>query len=244
MIWIDNAGHLVYGTYNGATDEVTSPGTYNNGLWHFVVAEIGPSGQQLWVDGSEVASNSAYTIAQNYTGYWHLGWGYESTWPDAPTNNFLTGSLSEAAIVPSQLTGAQITTLYGATSTTSLATTMGSLAPTSYWPMQNPPSSVCGTTEVTVQQTVGTTKTCIYPAAAGACPVPTSAYLVTGLGTHSITVPTSATPVTVTTTMELSAASPAGVVGLHELPDVGFTCVRSSTLWSAAVTYSSAWVQL
>ncbi len=243
-IWIDNAGHLVYGTYNGATQEVTSPGTYNNGLWHFVVAEIGPSGQQLWVDGTEVASNASNTTAQNYTGYWHLGWGYESTWPDPPTNNYLTGSLSEAAIIPTQLTGAQITALYGATSTSTLATTMGALAPTSYWPLQNPPSSVCGTTELTVQQTVGTTKTCIYPAAPGACPVPSATYLVTGLGTRNISVPTSSTPVTVTITMELSATPPSGMLGLHELPGVGFSLSKSPTLWSAATTYASAGVQL
>jgi hypothetical protein len=243
-IWIDNTGHLVFGTYNGATQEVTSPSAYNNGLWHFVVAEIGPTGQQLWVDGSEVASNAAYTTAQNYTGYWHLGWGYESTWPDPPTNSYLSGSLSEAAIVPTQLTGAQITTLYGATSTSTFATSMGSLAPTSYWPLQNPPSGVCGTTELTVQQTVGATNTCIYPAAAGACAAPTAANLVTGLGTRSITVPTAGTPVTVTITMELSATPPAGVLGLHELPGVEFSSARSSTPWSAAITYASAWVQL
>jgi hypothetical protein len=243
-VWIDNTGHLVYGTYNGATQEVTSPGTYNNGLWHFVVAEIGATGQQLWVDGTEVASNAAYVTAQNYTGYWHLGWGYESTWPDPPTTSYLPGSVSEMAVVPSSLTGAQIASLYGASSAAAFAATMGSLAPTSYWPLQVPASSTCGTTELTVQETVGAVNTCVYPAAAGACPAPTAGNLVGGLGTRSVQPPTAATPVTVTVTMKLSGASPVGVVGLHEMPDLGFGSTRSSTLWSAQITYPAAWMQL
>jgi Concanavalin A-like lectin/glucanases superfamily len=243
-IWIDNTGHLVFGTYNGATDEVTSPSTYNNGQWHLVVAEIGAAGQELWVDGTEVASNTAYTTAQNYTGYWHLGWGYESTWPDAPTNNYLLGSLSEAAIIPSQLTAGQISSLYTATSATALAATMTSLTPTSYWPLQDTASGVCGTTEITVQQVAGSTTSCIYPAGTGACPAPNATYLVTGLGSRALTVPTAATSVSITITMKLSAASPAGVLGLHELPGIEFGSSRTATLWSALLGYQASSVQL
>ena len=87
---------------------MTSPSAYNNGQWHLVVAEIGPSGQQLWVDGVKVASNPSVTSAQNYTGYWHLGWGYETGWANAPANAYLTGSLAEAVVVPAQLSAASI----------------------------------------------------------------------------------------------------------------------------------------
>lgn len=243
-VWLDNAGHLVYGTYNGATQEVTSPGTYNDGLWHQVVAEVGSAGQQLWVDGSMVASNAAYTTAQNYTGYWHLGWGVETSWPDPPSVSYLNGSVSEVAVVPSQLTSGQVATLFAATSTASLATDVGTLAPSSYWPLQDTASGSCGTTELTVQQTVGAAVNCVYPAGAGTCAAPAPAYLVTGFGSRALTAPTSSTPVTVTVTMKLSAVSGAGLLGLHELPDIGFGAIRSSTLWSAQITYPAAWVQL
>ncbi len=136
QLWLDNSGKLVFGVYPGATDEVTSPSAYNNGQWHLAVAVLGASGQQLYVDGTKVVSNSSVTTAQSYTGYWHVGWASESSWPDAPTSSYFNGSLAEAAIVPSQLSAAQITTLYGEASTSAFATYMGGLSPTSYWPMQ------------------------------------------------------------------------------------------------------------
>ena len=73
-------------------DEITSPSAYNNGAWHMVVAEVGSSGTQLYVDNIEVASNASYTTAQSYTGYWHLGWDYEWYWTDPPTSNYFSGS--------------------------------------------------------------------------------------------------------------------------------------------------------
>jgi len=243
-VWLDDAGHLVYGTYNGATQEVTSPGTYNDGLWHQVVAEVGPAGQQLWVDGSEVAANAAFTTAQNYTGYWHVGWGVESSWPDAPSVSYLNGSLSEVAVLAGQLTAGQVSTLVAAASTTSLATDVGGLAPTSYWPVQDAASGSCGSTELTVQQAVGTTVDCVYPAGPGACPAPAPAYPVTGLGTRSLTAPSPGAPVTVTLTMRLSAPAGSGLAGLHELTGIAFGAAQSSTLWSAQISYPSAEVQL
>jgi hypothetical protein len=244
QMWLDNSGKLVFGVYPGATDEVTSTGAYDNGQWHMVVAETGSAGQTLWVDGVKVASNTAVTTAQDYTGYWHLGWASEVNWPDPPTSSYLSGSLSEVAIVPSQLSSSQIAALYSAGSTAAFAADVTALSPTSYWPLQDSASSICGTAEVTVQQTVGTTSTCIYPAGTGACPAPSATYLVTGLGVRAATAPTSANAVTVKITMELSAVAGAGVLGLHMLPGIVFGTTRSSTLWSAQLFYPSASVQL
>src|ERR1039458_9497910 len=222
MLWVDNSGKLVWAVWPGAADEITSPSAYNNGAWHMVVAEIGPSGQQLWVDGSEVARNSAGTSAQSYTGYWHLGWAAEGGggWPEAPTDLYLAGSLSQVAVIPTQLGSSQISTLYNAGSYGAYAIDVRALSPTAYWPLQDSASNVCGTTEITVQQTVGATNTCIFPAASGTCAAPSSSSLVTGLGVRSITAPTSSAAVTIKVTMELSSASPAGVLGLHELADI------------------------
>ncbi len=245
LIWVDNSGKVVWGVNPGTRDEVTSSSAYNNGAWHMVVAKIGSAGQQLWVDGTEVGSNSSVTSAQSFTGYWHIGWGNdEATWSDAPTSSFLSGSLSQVAIIPSQLSSAQISTLYNAGSAAAFMLDMGQLSPTSYWPLQDSASNICGTTEITVQQTVGATNTCIYPSAAGTCAAPSSAYLVTGLGVRSITAPTAGTPVSVTVTVKLSAASPTGVLGLHELAGIAFGTAKPSTLWSAQIAYPYAWSQL
>jgi hypothetical protein len=51
-------------------------------------------------------------------------------------------------------------------------------------------------------------------------------------------------PATVTTRMELSAASGSGVAGLHMLTDLAFGTSISSTLWAAGVSYPLASVEL
>ena len=245
LLWVDNTGHLVWGVYNNAFDEITSPSAYNNGAWHMVVAEVGSSGTQLYVDNTEVASNASYTTAQSYTGYWHLGWGYELYWTDPPTSSYFSGSLSEAAVIPTQLTASQISTLYNTSSTATFALAIGQLSSSSYWPLQDSSSNICGTSEITVQQTVGLTNTCVYPAAAGTCPAPSSSYLVVGLGTRSGSVVAgSGSPVTVTIKMELSAGSGTSVAGLHILPDIAFAMSISSRTWTAQVFYPASSVEL
>jgi len=243
-LWLDNTGKLVWGVYNGATSEVTSPMAYNDGNWHMAVVEIGSSGQQLWVDGTRVAFNASVTSAQNYTGWWHLGWGYEGSWSDAPTHPYLSGSLAQVAIIPTQLAGSDVGNLYADTSAASFEADMGGYSPTAYWPLGDSASNVCGTTEVTVQQTVGSTNTCIYPSAAGVCAGPSSAYLITGLGSQSIRAPVSGTTVAIKVTMELSGASGVPINGLHLLPDISFAMTKAPTLWSAQIAYSSASVML
>jgi hypothetical protein len=44
--------------------------------------------------------------------------------------------------------------------------------------------------------------------------------------------------------MELSGASPAGVLGLHELADITYGSALSSTVWAAQLSYPSATSQL
>jgi hypothetical protein len=244
LLWMDNAGHLVWGVYdNYVTDEITTAAAYNTGAWVMAVAEVGSSGSQLYVNGSRQAHDNSYTAAQSFTGYWHLGWGYEVGWPDGPTSGYLNGSVSEAAVIPSQLSGAKISTLYGETSTANYATYMASQAPTSYWPLQDLATNICGTSEVTVQQTVGPTNTCLYPAAAGSCPGPSPTYLVTGLGTRPVTAPSSSTPVTITIVMELSAASSSAVAGLHVMPGIAFAVAGPST-WSSHISYPGGSAEL
>ncbi len=244
LLWLDKSGKLVWGVKNGTASEITSPTAYNDGAWHMVVAEIGSSGQQLWIDGTEVASTTSVTSAGNYTGYWHLGWGYETGWSDAPTSAYLNGSIAEAAVIPSQLSTAQISTLDGAASAAVLALDVGQLAPSAYWPLQDSASNICGTVEVTVQQTVGSTTSCLYPAGSGSCGSPSSTYLLPAFGVLTMTAPTSGTPATVKITMAESASSGTTVAGLHMLPDIGFGTARSPSAWTAQLAYAPASVEL
>ncbi|NKF34203.1 LamG domain-containing protein, partial [Pseudomonas sp. BGM005] len=37
-VYMTDAGRLVFGTWTGQTNTITTDGTYNNGQWHHVVA--------------------------------------------------------------------------------------------------------------------------------------------------------------------------------------------------------------
>ncbi len=252
LLWMDNTGHLVWGVYdNSATDEITTTAAYNTGAWFQVVLEEGTAGAKLYVNDALVISNAAYTAGQNYTGYWHLGWGYEVGWPDLPTSGYLNGSLSEVAVIPTLLTGTtsgtQIYTLYHETTTSALSSYIISLSPSAYWPLQDSATNICGFSEITVQETLGATSTCVYPpeAVGTACPALSSSYLLTGLGTRSSSVVAgSGSPVTITIKMELTVASGDPVWRLHILPDMAFGTSYRSTLWSAGVSYPYASVEM
>ena len=59
VLYMTNSGRLVLGTWTGVQNVVTSPRSYNDGGWHFVVATQGPDGLHLYADGLQVASSSS-----------------------------------------------------------------------------------------------------------------------------------------------------------------------------------------
>jgi hypothetical protein len=141
QLWIDSAGHLVFGLYSpnvsGSYSEVTSPGVYDNGVWHQVVATYGAAGQDLYVDGTLVASSAAGISGQNYVFYWHLGFAQTTSWADGSVAQYFTGSLAQAALYLSQLTQSQVTALYGAATTSAESTLILADSADSYWPLTN-----------------------------------------------------------------------------------------------------------
>lgn len=136
MLWVDNSGKVVFGAYNGNTVELKSSDSFNGGDWHLAVATVSTtSGMTLYVDGSKVAANSSVTSSQAYTGYWNLGWDNASGWPDGPSNNFLQGSLSDAAVFPSALSASQVSALYNSGSQSTWQTNVSADGATKAWPL-------------------------------------------------------------------------------------------------------------
>ena len=134
MLWVDNSGRVVFGAYTGSTAEIASPGTFDGGDWHLAVASISTtSGMTLYVDGSEVASNTSVKSSQAYTGYWNIGWDNASGWPDPPEQVFLQGSLSDAAFFPSALSGSQVAGLYNSGSQSTWASNVAADGATKAW---------------------------------------------------------------------------------------------------------------
>ncbi len=236
MMWVDDTGKIVFGVYPGKTVEVTSTGTYNNGAWHLAVGTLGAGGMTLSVDGTKVRMNPMTTTAQAYTGYWHVGWDNEARggWTDPPTTPYFAGTLADAAIFPTALTAAQITTLYqggtGAQSTWNADLTTdgatrawslgddGSTAYTGAVPDVTP--NPCAFVDVTVGA-AGAATTCAAPSGASACGPPTGSLTLANLGASTAPAggPTPAQPLTVTLTVARdtthTVASSPYATGLH-----------------------------
>jgi signal peptidase I len=125
-LYMDGAGKVWFGVYNGGYFTISSPTALNNGAWHMAVATMGVGGMALWIDGVQVATN-ANTAGETTTGWFRAGcgnlggWGGSWTGANNPTtstspvqNRPFAGSVDEISIWQSVLTNAQISTLWGA----------------------------------------------------------------------------------------------------------------------------------
>lgn len=109
-LYLTTSGQLAFGTYTGsATQVLTSPSAVNDGKWHHVVATMSPTnGMRLYVDGTLVASNTAFKAAENFTGYFRVGYDIVSGWPGSSANPYFTGSMRYAAVYGTELTASHV----------------------------------------------------------------------------------------------------------------------------------------
>ena len=110
VLYMTNSGQLLFGTWTGVPNTVTSARSYNDGNWHFAVVTQGSDGMHMYVDGAQVASSSV-TDAESYLGYWQLGGTVTAGWPNQPSGAF-SGSISDAAMYRSELTPDQVQAQY------------------------------------------------------------------------------------------------------------------------------------
>lgn len=111
-LYLDNAGHIVWGVSSSGQQTVTTAATYNDGSWHHVAASLGSGGLLLNVDGVRQGTNLGITTAANYTGYWRAGYDNLSGWPSAPTSSYLAATIDEARVYNRQLTDQEINNDY------------------------------------------------------------------------------------------------------------------------------------
>jgi chitodextrinase len=104
-----NAGRVNYGILaGGVMTVIQSPGTVNDGQWHHLVATQGAGGMNLYIDGALVASNAAAIAPDAANGYWRVGGGNLTGWPNAPAASALTGTYDEVAVYPAELPAARV----------------------------------------------------------------------------------------------------------------------------------------
>lgn len=113
-VYMDPAGHLVFGVYTGNTVTIQGSKTYNDGAWHYFNASMSSAGMKLYVDGAKVGQNTSTTVGQAYNGYWRIGG--DQSWNGNP---YFNGSIDDVAVYPAPLTQTQITNHYVASGRTS-----------------------------------------------------------------------------------------------------------------------------
>ncbi len=106
-VYMQDNGQLVFGTYTGQPNTVVTSGSYNDNVWHYVVATQGSTGMDLYVDGVLVGHNDQ-TAAQNYTGYWRVAG--DTTWGSSSAN--LIGSFDDTAIYSKVLSASDVSNHY------------------------------------------------------------------------------------------------------------------------------------
>jgi hypothetical protein len=263
-LWIDSSGNLVWGVDPGAKDVLISSSVPTTGTWHMAVAEIGSGGQKLYLDGSLAATtNAGVTSAYSGSGYWHIGQAaFDTGWPqtlNSSTQGF-NGALANVAVIPSQLSSAQVTSLYTSSTQTTYQSTLTSLTPSQNWPLSdsgttpyttNVPftsgtsASACAKVDVTVQETKAGVISCVYPAGAGSCPAPSSTYRLSSMsGSYVLSPPSLGGSVTVAVTMTQtscfsSCAGGGSGGGYNVLP--GWSFLLSKATWTASIAFPNAY---
>ncbi|MFI9626112.1 LamG-like jellyroll fold domain-containing protein [Streptomyces sp. NPDC052042] len=111
-VYMRDDGRLVFGVYSGGAKTIATSDAYNNGAWHHVVATQGAGGTALYVDGKLRASNSSYTVNENYSGYWRVGGDNLKNWPGQPTSSFFAGQIDETAVYPTALSASAVSAHY------------------------------------------------------------------------------------------------------------------------------------
>jgi signal peptidase I len=119
MVYLDPAGRVVFGVAPGGTaTTVATAASFADDTWHHVVATLSSAGMALYVDGALAASKPATTSARAQNGYWKIGCGTLTGWPDGAgaaypnAPSYFTGQLEFAAIYSTALTAADVRTHY------------------------------------------------------------------------------------------------------------------------------------
>lgn len=112
MVYLENTGRLAFVVLPAS--ELHTTAAYNDGNWHHLVAEMGPSastgfaatnepaGMRLYVDGALVASNTT-TTGTTYAGYVRWGGSVVSGWTTTPATPQFRGQIDEVAVYSTQL---------------------------------------------------------------------------------------------------------------------------------------------
>ncbi|RZM28729.1 MAG: DUF2341 domain-containing protein, partial [Pedobacter sp.] len=123
-VYMNDAGKLFFGVYDGSIKIINTATTYNDNVWHNVVATLSSAGMKIYVDGILQASSAATTSAQTIQGYLRFGYDALTNWKGNTnslegtsttgtpvgtiTSDYFTGALDDIQIYTRELTTDEI----------------------------------------------------------------------------------------------------------------------------------------
>ncbi len=114
-LYMNNAGKIYFGCYNGGVQTLSTAIACNNGAWHNAAATLSGAGMELYIDGVLTASNTGVTSGENYSGYWRMGFDDLTGWPSAPSSNYFSGQLDDIRVYDKALSASEIALFYDGT---------------------------------------------------------------------------------------------------------------------------------
>lgn len=102
-VYMEPNGKVTFGVWPGEGRTLTSSASLNDGKWHQVVGNLGPSGMSFYVDGVLQGARTDTTTGQSYAGYWRIGG--DSSWSG---DNYFNGSVDDVAVYGQPLNGAAV----------------------------------------------------------------------------------------------------------------------------------------
>ena len=174
-LYLDNTGRVSFGLYSASRVNLRSSNAINDNQWHHVVGTYEPGMMRLYVDGVRVGQRIDVTWLRQYWGNWRIGGDRVNNFPNAPSSNYLNGSIDEVAVYGRALTLAQVRAHYEATGRTTAVAPVPADAygqsvresdPELYWRF----NEASGTTalDTSAYGSPGTYRTGAAPGAAGA----------------------------------------------------------------------------
>lgn len=103
-IWMDDEGHIHFGTYPKAPGDsikvLSTTNGYNDGSWHLATAVVSNQGQQLFMDGKPVAMDTVPMTPLPYAGYWRIGYdNLDGVWLPKPSSYHFKGEIDEVRVL-------------------------------------------------------------------------------------------------------------------------------------------------
>jgi hypothetical protein len=110
-VYMTDSGHIYFGVAAPTGIGIVRSGqSQNDDEWHHVTATLSGQGMKLYIDSTLVDSDPYATSAENYSGYWKIGYGNLNYWENAPSNYYFQGIVDEIRIWSVERTQAEIKT--------------------------------------------------------------------------------------------------------------------------------------